>query len=63
MPGRRPKPSKIKEMFGNAGKRRVNTAEPRPETGEPQMPKWITGAARKEWRAMAPELRQDGGMN
>lgn len=55
MVGRRPKPTAIKEMMGNPGKRPLNECEPRPD-GVPTCPRYLSKAARKEWRRVAPRL-------
>jgi len=43
MRGRRPKPSRIKALTGNPGKRPLNAQEPRPEPALPECPQ---GSAR-----------------
>lgn len=40
MQGRKPKPSKLKLLEGNPGKRHVNK-EPEPQVGLPDMPAWL----------------------
>jgi P27 family predicted phage terminase small subunit len=55
MSGRRPKPTKLKEITGNPGKRALNKSEPRP-SGVPTCPRWIIGDARKEWNRISKEL-------
>jgi P27 family predicted phage terminase small subunit len=57
---RRPKPTSLRQLQGNPGKRPFNSLEPKPEIGAPKMPKWLTGAARKEWRAIVQELTRTG---
>ncbi len=53
MAGRRPKPTAIKEMAGNPGKRPLNKREPKPRVAIPSCPKWLTAEARTEYRKMA----------
>src|SRR5688572_21911457 len=50
MRGRKPKPTWLKIMTGNPGKRPLNDAEPQPEglLGEP--PEWLTDAQKAAWR-------------
>jgi P27 family predicted phage terminase small subunit len=60
MRGPRPKPTKIKEMLGNPGKRPLNEREPQPIPGIPKCPMWLTGIARKEWDEIAPQLDRMG---
>lgn len=38
---RRPKPTKLKLLEGNPGKRKINKSEPEPAPGMPTMPEWI----------------------
>jgi P27 family predicted phage terminase small subunit len=49
MPGRRPKPTALKELAGNPGHRPLNADEPRPEPGAPEKPKGMGHAANREW--------------
>ena len=56
MAGRRPKPTAIKKMMGNPGKRPLNENEPQP-TGVPKCPKmFLSPLARAEWRRVSKEL-------
>lgn len=54
MAGRKPKPTALKELQGNPGKRSLNKHEPRPKEGNPSMPNYWKGdrfaEARREWR-------------
>lgn len=54
--GRKPKPTAIKKMLGNPGKRALNENEPQPIPGIPKCPMWLTGIARQEWDEIAPQL-------
>lgn len=56
MAGRRPKPTRIKEIEGNPGKRALNRKEPRPEAIIPPCPEHLDLEARAEWARIAPEL-------
>lgn len=49
MRGRRPKPTAIKELEGNPGKRRLNKAEPQPEGDLFAAPGWMTDSQREGW--------------
>lgn len=49
MPGRRPKPTAIRRIEGNPGKRAWNHDEPRPPEGTPDCPPHLDGEARAEW--------------
>ena len=54
--GRKPKPTAIKVLEGNPGKRSLNTAEPKPEKKAPRCPSWLEEEAKKEWKRLAPSL-------
>ena len=41
MAGRKPKPTAIKKLEGNPGKRKLNTKEPIPAKGMPECPDWL----------------------
>jgi P27 family predicted phage terminase small subunit len=56
MRGRKPKPSKIKELEGNPGKRALNKKEPKVESAIPPCPNHLTGAAKTEWDRLTKEL-------
>lgn len=58
--GRRPLPTAVKKLRGNPGKRKPNKNEPAAPVGDPEMPKGLSAAAAKEWKAIVPELRQLG---
>jgi P27 family predicted phage terminase small subunit len=56
MRGRRPKPTRLKFLTGNPGKRPLNQSEPRPEPVVPQCPPELGPVARREWDRLAGEL-------
>lgn len=56
MRGRRPKPTRLKMLTGNPGKRPLNNSEPRPEPAVPDCPPELSEAARSEWNRLASEL-------
>lgn len=58
--GRKPKPTALKLLEGNPGKRAINHAEPQPEKKAPKCPDWLLAEAKKEWRRMARELELMG---
>jgi phage terminase small subunit len=49
-------PSNIVRLRGNAGKRRLNDAEPRPAVKAPACPPCLGEEARKEWQRLSKEL-------
>jgi P27 family predicted phage terminase small subunit len=56
MRGRRPKPTRLKVLTGNPGKRPLNINEPRPEAAVPECPVELGPVARREWDRLAVEL-------
>lgn len=58
--GRRPKPTALKKLQGNPGKRKLNEREPKPKAGDPEMPKGLSEDAATEWNTIVPELRELG---
>jgi len=56
MRGRRPKPTRLKVLTGNPGKRPLNVNEPRPEIAIPDCPVELGPVARREWDRLAVEL-------
>ena len=47
--GRKPKPTAIKVLEGNPGKRALNEMEPQPEKKAPKCPVWLDKEAKKEY--------------
>lgn len=60
MRGRKPKPTALKILQGNAGKREINGDEPQPSSELPSCPGWLAGEAKAEWRRVALELHECG---
>ena len=61
--GRRPKPTAIRRLDGNPGKRGFNANEPEPPPGCPDCPDCpphMDGEAREEWHRLAPVLHEMG---
>lgn len=56
MRGRRPKPTRLKVLTGNPGKRALNQSEPKPETVVPDCPPELGPVAQKEWQRLVGEL-------
>ena len=56
MRGRRPKPTRIKALTGNPGKRPLNPHEPRPVPALPECPAELSPLARQEWMRLTAEL-------
>lgn len=60
MSGRRPLPTALKILRGNPGNRKLNRAEPKPDTRIPVCPRHLKGEARSEWRRTSRELHRLG---
>ena len=58
--GRKPKPTAIKELEGNPGKRELNQNEPKPKKNAPKCPAWLDAEAKKEWRRVSKQLEEIG---
>lgn len=58
--GPKPKPTAIKIIEGNPGKRPLPENELKPKNDMPACPSFVKGAARREWQRLAPEIFQLG---
>ena len=58
--GRKPKPTALKILEGNPGKRPLNENEPIPPKGNIKCPSWLLPEAKKEWKRLAPSLEVMG---
>ena len=58
--GRKPKPTAIKELEGNPGRRPLNKYEPKQQKTAPKCPTWLTQEAKKEWKRMSKSLEAIG---
>ncbi len=56
----RPKPTAVKRLNGNPGKRPLPEHEPMPDITPPTCPSWLSYQARAEWRRIVPELERLG---
>lgn len=57
MPGRRPKPTALKRLTGNPGKRALNHNEPQTRSRRPKLPSHLGAVAQGEWKRLTRELR------
>lgn len=57
--GRPPKPTNLKKLEGNPGKRPLNKKEPK-VTKPARCPAWLTKEAKREWARIAPILKEMG---
>ena len=51
-----PKPTHLKVIAGNPGKRPLNVREPRSPKGRPRCPEWLGIEARKVWKRLVATL-------
>ena len=58
--GRKPKPTALKVLEGNPGKRPLNEHEPVPPKVQLKCPDWLLPEAKKEWKRLAPALEAMG---
>ena len=58
--GRKPKPTPLKVLEGNPGKRPLNDREPVPPKATLKCPAWLLPEAKKEWKRLAPALEAMG---
>ena len=59
--GRRPKPTALKLLQGNPGRRPIDDSrEPKPDLALPQCPDELHGAGLREWNRIVPELYKVG---
>lgn len=58
--GRKPKPSYLRIVGGNAGRRPLNTREPTAPLSVPSPPSILYGDAKLEWRRVARSLAEMG---
>ena len=60
MRGRKPKPTSIRTLEGNPGKRALNGREPTGPAGIPRCPKFLDDEAKAEWFRTAKVLKDMG---
>ncbi len=60
MAGRPPKPTHLKLVDGNPGKRPINKDEPKVEPGRPPMPRWLPKDGKDEWKLITAALESMG---
>ena len=63
MRGRKPKPTVLKLLDGNPGKRPLNDREPTAPQGIPEPPNWLDDEARAEWFRTVKVLADMGVMS
>ena len=56
MRGRKPKPTHLKLLDGNPGKRGINASEPQPSRRAPTCPAHLCPPAKAEWKRLATQL-------
>lgn len=61
MRGRKPKPSSLKRLLGNPGRRPLNHEEPRPTpVAQVEPPDYLDAGGQAVWRALVPHLAACG---
>ena len=60
--GRKPKPTAIKRLAGNPGKRRLNENEPTAVPGLSECPAHLHGEARVKWKQLGAQLVREQRM-
>ena len=60
MKGRKPKPTALKKLAGNPGRRPLNDKEPKIRKGKPRCPSHLNDYAKTEWRRIASDLYEAG---
>ena len=63
MKGRKPKPTALKILAGNPGKKPLNDKEPKIPDGKPTCPRHLNHYAKLEWKRIAPILYKAGLLN
>ncbi len=58
--GPAPKPTRLKALAGNPGKRPLNRHEPQPRSGLPRCPTQLSEEAKREWKRISQELERLG---
>ena len=58
--GNRPKPTALKLLNGNPGKRAISKDEPQPSAGDWAPPEGLSPRALRMWNRLAPELARMG---
>lgn len=56
MAGRKSKPTAVKKLEGNLGKRKLNKKEPVPAKRMPDYPDWLLPEAKVEWERLCEKL-------
>jgi len=55
-----PKPTRLKQLAGNPGKRKLNKREPKPRKEAPRCPAWLNPDAKRVWKDLVPKLKRMG---
>jgi len=56
----RPKPTVLKLLQGNPGRKALNKREPKPAAGVPEMPAHLSVGAKQFWKMQGPRLARIG---
>ena len=55
-----PKPTALRLLQGNPGRRPINPREPEPRKSVPRCPSWLDEEAKECWKRLVPELKRMG---
>lgn len=58
--GPAPKPTSLRVLEGNPGKRPLPAGEPKPRVGVGECPGWLSDVAKGKWAELVPELERLG---
>lgn len=58
--GPAPKPTRLRQLDGNAARRPINDKEPKIEAAAPRAPAWLADAAKADWRRLVKVLDAAG---
>ena len=56
--GRKPKPTAVKKLEGNPGRRPLNKHEPKPPVGVGDAPDWLDDVGKNKWAQKKDQLEQ-----
>jgi phage terminase small subunit len=56
MRGRKPKPTNLRLVTGNPGKRPINAREPKPANSVPTCPAHLNPSAKAEWKRLCQQM-------
>jgi len=58
--GRKPRPTYLKLLEGNPGKRPINKKEPKPKVVNNKSPEWLSASGKETWKKLSPMMKNLG---